>query len=422
MTRQTATGGPDGELKRALSLPLIILYGVGTTVGAGIYVLVGEVAAIAGASAPFSFLVAAVLAGLSAFSFAELCGRYPKSAGEALYVQIAFRRTQLATAVGLLVITAGAISAATVIRGSVGYLNEFFAVPTVPTLIGLTVLLGLIAAWGIVEATLVAAILTIVELGGLGLVIWVGGPTLVDLPAKLPAMIPDWGAAPAVAVVAGAVVAFFAFIGFEDMVNVAEEVRGAPRAMPIAIITTLFVTTVLYIVVTVIAVVALPLSELAGSDAPLARVLERGFAGAPLIISAISIVAIANGALIQMVMASRVLYGLGRSGQLPAFLATVNHRTRTPLYATVLIVVVIAVLATTIPLGSLAKAASIAILVVFATVNLALVVIKRRADHREDTTFTVPLAVPLLGFLASAAVVTFEIVRWITAFAASAPI
>ncbi len=309
---------PD-SLRRTLSLPVIILYGVGTTVGAGIYVLVGEVAAVAGAAAPISFLVAAVLAGLSAFSFAELCGRFPASAGEALYTKIAFRRTGISTAIGLLVVVAGTISVATVIRGSVGYLNEFTAAPAIPTVIALTILLGGIAAWGIAEAAAAAAAMTLVELGGLGLVIWVGGPALADLPAALPTMIPTWELRPAVAVLAGSVVAFFAFIGFEDMVNVAEEVKNPRRSMPIAIIVTLGVTTVLYVIVTLIAVVVLPLEELAGTDAPLARVLEHGFTGAPQIVSAISLVAIANGALIQMIMGSRVLYGLGRSSAAPRF-------------------------------------------------------------------------------------------------------
>lgn len=406
---------PD-SLRRTLSLPVIILYGVGTTVGAGIYVLVGEVAAVAGAAAPISFLVAAVLAGLSAFSFAELCGRFPASAGEALYTKIAFRRTGISTAIGLLVVVAGTISAATVIRGSVGYLNEFTAAPAIPTVIALTILLGGIAAWGIAEAAAAAAAMTLVELGGLGLVIWVGGPALADLPAALPTMIPTWELRPAVAVLAGSVVAFFAFIGFEDMVNVAEEVKNPRRSMPIAIIVTLGVTTVLYVIVTLIAVVVLPLEELAGTDAPLARVLEHGFTGAPQIVSAISLVAIANGALIQMIMGSRVLYGLGRSRQLPGFLAVVNGRTRTPLYATGLIVAVVGILAATLPLVSLAKAASLAILVVFATVDLALVIIKLREPGRAAVSFTVPLGVPLLGFLASGGIVGFEMGRWITGF------
>jgi basic amino acid/polyamine antiporter, APA family len=409
----------ENELRRALSLPLIILYGVGTTIGAGIYVLVGEVAAVAGTMAPFSFLVAAVLAGLSAFTFAELCGRYPQSAGEAKYAQVAFRRTSLSTAVGLLVVAAGVISAATVIRGALGYLGEFVDLPPIPTILALTALLGLVAAWGILEAVGIAALLTLVELGGLVLVIWVGAPALALLPESLPSMTPDWQAASIVTVIAGGVVAFFAFIGFEDMVNVAEEVKDASRNLPIAIVTTLVVTTVLYVLVTVIAVLVVPLGELAGSDAPLARVLANSFSGAPQIISAISLVAVANGALIQMIMASRILYGLSRSGQLPKVFATVNRRTRTPLFATTVVVSVVALLAIALPLLSLAKAASIAILIVFATVNLALLVVKRRERGKDHAGFSVPLVVPLFGFIASTAIVLFEATRWVMALVAA---
>jgi len=404
---------PEAGLRRALSLPLIILYGVGTTVGAGIYVLVGEVAAVAGTTAPFSFLVAAALAGLSAFSFAELCGRYPRSAGEALYVRTAFGKVGLSTAVGLLVVAAGVISAATVIRGATGYIGVFVGLPVVPTVLALTALLGLTAAWGILEAVSAAALLTLIELGGLALVIWVGAPALATVPAALPTMIPTWEAAPIVAVVAGGVVAFFAFIGFEDMVNVAEEVKNAPRNMPIAIVTTLVITTALYMLISIIAVLVVPMSELAGSDAPLAQVLERGFSGAPQIISAISLIAVANGTLIQMIMASRILYGLGRTEQLPKVLATVNRRTRTPLMATFIVVLAVALFSTALPLLTLAKAASVAILIVFAIVNLALVVIKRR-EGAPTTSFSVPLLVPVLGFVASAAIVVFETTRWVT--------
>jgi len=407
----TAGAASEVGLRRALSLPLIILYGVGTTVGAGIYVLVGEVAALAGPTAPFSFLVAAVLAGLSAFSFAELCGRYPRSAGEALYVRTAFGKAGLSTAVGLLVIAAGVISAATVIRGATGYIGVFVDLPLVPTLLLLTAMLGLTAAWGILEAVSAAALLTLIELGGLALVIWVGAPALVEVPTALPTMIPTWEAAPIVAVVAGGVIAFFAFIGFEDMVNVAEEVKNAPRNMPIAIVTTLVVTTTLYVLISVIAVLVVPMSELAGSGAPLAQVLERGFSGAPQIISAISLVAVANGALIQMIMASRILYGLGRTAQLPKVLATVNRRTRTPLLATFIVVLAVALFTTALPLITLAKVASVAILIVFAVVNLALVVIKRR-EGSPSHSFSVPLLVPVLGFIASTAIVVFETTRW----------
>lgn len=407
---ETESSPRETSLRRTLSLPVITLYGIGTTVGAGIYVLVGEVALLAGPSAPMSFVLAAVLAGLSALSFAELCGRFPRSAGEAVYVYEAFGRRWLSVAIGLMVVAAGTVSAATVIRGSVGYLNEFIEIPALPIVLVLAAALGAIAAWGIAQAALAAAALTLVELAGLVLVIAVGAPALERLPTMLHEVVPLNGAA-AVGMTAGALVAFFAFIGFEDMVNVAEEVRDAQRVLPIAIVITLVTTTALYFLVTTITVIALPPDVLSGSTAPLARVLERGFGGAALLISGISIVAVVNGALVQMIMAARILYGLSRSNDLPRFLGYVSPRTRTPVYATVVVTLLIAAAAAIAPLATLATIASIVILLVFATVNAALLVIKTRAGTTPPATFTVPRAVPMLGLLASLAIVAFELWR-----------
>ncbi len=412
--RKVFEGEPS--LRRALSVPLITLYGIGTTIGAGIYVLVGEVAAQAGSAAPFSFVLAAVLAGLSALSFAELCSRYPRSAGEAVYVLEAFGNARLATLVGLMVVLAGTISAATVIRGSVGYAGTFIDIPGFAVVVPLTALLGLLAAWGITQAASAAALLTVVELVGLALVLWVGGPALERFPAALPSMLPDATATAWIGVTAGALVAFFAFIGFEDMVNVAEEVKDAPRTMPLAIVITLVTTTALYFAVTVVTILVVPQTELAGSDAPLALVLQTGFSGAPQIISAISLVAIANGALIQMIMASRILYGLSRSGDLPMLFGRVNRRTRTPLVATALVTLAIGIAATVAPLVTLAKLASMTILTVFALVNLSLLTIRRRQSTAPAPTgFRVPLVVPALGAVASVGIVVFEVVRWLVA-------
>jgi len=407
-----AEGQP--ALRRALSLPLLTLYGIGTTVGAGIYVLVGEVAAQAGPAAPFSFVIAAVLAGLSALSFAELCSRFPRSAGEAIYVHEAFGSRGLATLVGLLVVAAGTISAATILRGATGYVDVFVPLPHVAIVVVLAVGLGALAIWGIAQAASAAALLTLVELAGLALVIWVGGPALERLPEAFPTMVPDVSPGALVGLVSGALIAFFAFIGFEDMVNVAEEVKNAPVTLPLAIVLTLVVTTMLYFAVTLVAVLAVPPDVLTSSSAPLAAVLETGFAGGPGIISAISLIAIVNGALVQMIMASRILYGLSRSGALPAFLGRVHSRTRTPVAATVIVTALIMTAAAVAPLVTLAKLASLTILVVFILVNLALLTIKRRAMRQHDSgaRFSVPAAVPILGLLASAGMVLFELVRW----------
>ena len=202
-------------------------------------------------------------------------------------------------------------------------------------------------------------------------------------------------------ILSGAVLAFYAFIGFEDMVNVAEEVKDVRRILPAAIILTLVLTTLLYTVVATVAVLALPTEDLAGSDAPLALVYERS-GGSAALLSGIAVVATVNGALIQIIMASRVLYGLGRDKAIPALFGTVNARTRTPVIATAVVTLVVVALAAIAPIETLAQVTSLIVLTIFTLANLALFRIKRR-DPRPQGIWTVPIWVPLCGFVASAA-------------------
>lgn len=265
---QNTDNSGDSALKRSLSLPLITLYGLGTTVGAGIYVLVGEVASEAGMLAPVSFLVASCIVALTAFSFAELSSRYPKSAGEAVYVNEGLGIPALAVAVGFLVVFTGLVSAAAMANGFVGYLNELLELPRWLAIVLVATILGSIAAIGISQSVAIAAVITIIEIGGLLLVVWVARDALGEVPARLPELLPTADGALWGAILAGSMLAFFAFIGFEDMVNVAEEVKGVRRTLPIAIILTLGITTVLYMVIAVVTVIALPMETLAGAEAP----------------------------------------------------------------------------------------------------------------------------------------------------------
>ena len=217
---------------------MMVLYGIGTTIGAGIYALVGEIASVAGYFAPVSFLIASLMAGFTAISFAELCGRFPRAAGAALYVKQGFDSERLSTIVGLLVITAGLVSAAALVNGFVGYLHQFIGIERVIAIVLVTVLLGGIAAWGIVESVIIASLITVIEIGGLLLVIAVSGEGLSTFSARWTELIPSaditsWGG-----VYLGAVLSFYAFIGFEDMVDVAEEVKEVKRNLPLAILLT----------------------------------------------------------------------------------------------------------------------------------------------------------------------------------------
>jgi amino acid transporter len=396
-----AARGP--RLKRSISLPLITLYGLGTTVGAGIYVLVGKVAAHADLFTPAAFLVAGLLAGLTAFSFAELAARYPKSAGEALYVREGLRSTKLALAVGLLVALSGVISAGAITLGAAGYLMAQLALPQWLLVVLVALLLGGLAA-----------VFTLLEVGGLLLVIWAGASGPAAPLAHLPELLPPFEPGVWSGIMAGAFLAFYAFIGFEDMVNVAEEVKRVRVTLPLAIVLTLVLTMLLYLALTAVAVLSVPLGELADSTEPLALVYERAGGRYPVAIRLIAIFATLNGALIQVIMASRVLYGLSRQGALPAALGAVlgrvDARTRTPLVATLLVTAAVLVLALWLPIEALAAATSTVALVVFSLVNLALIMIKRR-DPRPPGIWRVPAAIPFAGLLASSAFLALELTR-----------
>lgn len=390
------TGDPAATLARRLNVPLLTLYGLGTTVGAGIYALMGEVAARAGMATPLSFFLAALIATLSALSFAEMGARYPRSAGEALYVSVAFGSRRLALFIGMLVVVAGCVSAAAIANGFVNYLTALAAWDRTAAIVAIVGLLGAIAAWGILESVAVAAVVTVIEIGGIVAVLLAALHGLAELPpARELIVAPD--ATGIAGMLGGALLAFYAFIGFEDMVNVAEEVVDVRNTLPRSIVLTLVITAVLYLALAAAAVLTVPPDELAASGAPLMLVYDRAGGPYPAALGLIAIVAMLNGALIQVIMASRVLYGLASEGSLPGWLAAVAPRTRTPLRATVSVTGVVLALALGFRLAPLAEATSLTTLVVFTAVNAAAFRIKRREPKA-------PGALGLPAFLPATAV------------------
>lgn len=390
---------PRPVLARKLGFWLLTFYGLGNILGAGIYVLVGKVAGEAGYYTPLAFLLAALVAGITALTYAELSSRYPVAAGEAVYLQEGFGLRWVSTLTGILIALAGMLSAATISRGFMGYFEVFIQLPQAWVLFGLLTLLGLLAIWGIAESVKVAALFTAVEIGGLLLIIVVAFPapetlnkTFSEIPAINHASI--WPG-----ILTGAFLAFYAFIGFEDMVNVAEEVRDPSKNMPRAIFTALGIATLLYALVGLVAIADLPPKVLANSDAPLALVYSHATGAKPIAITLISLFAVVNGALIQIIMASRVFYGMSQQGWLPAFLSRVNPNTRTPVTATVLVVALILSLALWFPLLQLAKYTSYLILVIFLLVNLALLRIRKSPAPAGVSTY--PAWVPVGGALGS---------------------
>lgn len=394
-------------LRRTLTLPLLTFYGLGTILGAGIYVLVGEVAGIAGMHAPLAFAVAAVVAAFTAFSYAELAARHPFSAAEAVYVQEGFGRAWLSMLVGALVLFAALASAAALANGFAGYLRLFVDLPPWLAIVAALLALGALAAWGIHESARAATAATLIEIGGLLLVLAVSGEGLLALPQRLPELAPPLQASAWPGIFLAAFVAFFAFMGFEDMANVAEEVVEPERTMPRAILWALGVATVLYLLVALAAVLTLSRDELAGSAAPLALMYAKATGREPVFIGVIALFAVANGALVLLIRAARVLHGMSVRGWLPAALGRVHPARRTPLAATAAVTLATLALALTLPLVSLARATSAAILVVFVLINLALLRIRRRAPAPPGVR-TYPAAVPLAGCVLSLLLLAFQ--------------
>lgn len=365
-------------LARRIGLFQLVFYGLGTVLGAGIYVLVGKVALSAGMLVPVAFLVAALVAWVTALSYSQLVALLPLSAGEAAYVEAAFGKAWLTQLTGALVIFTGVVSAATLSVGFIGYLNEFVIVSRPLGVLVVLVLLGVLACWGIRQAVWVLVLMTALELGGLlGIIAW-SGDALAQLPQHaatlfVPTSLTQW-----LAVMSGAFLAFYAFIGFEDMVNVAEEVVRPERTMPRAILIVIVTSTLLYMLVAVIAVLALPLEVIQHSDAPMSEVLRIHHPAAARWIAAISVVAILNGVLAQIIMAARVLYGMAEQGRLPIFWARINARTHTPIVATVTVLAVMLAAALLLPLETLARATSFIVLLVFSLVNVALIAVKKK--------------------------------------------
>jgi basic amino acid/polyamine antiporter, APA family len=394
-------------LKRSLSLTLVIFYGLGNIIGAGIYVLLGEVVSYAGMFAPLSFLLASLLACLTAFSYAELVARYPVSAGEAVYVQQGIGLPALSRLVGLLIIMAGIVSAATIIRGFAGYLQVLVSLPDVLVMPLLVLLLGGLSVWGIAESVGVAAVITAIEIAGLLLIIQVAAPGLLQVQPEIADFRPLLQGGMWYGIFAGGFLAFYAFIGFEDMVNVAEEVRQPEVNLPRAILAALLLSTLLYIMVALVAVASVPVEILAGSQAPLAYLYQAVTGREPLLITLISLFAVVNGALIQIIMASRVCYGMGCKRWLPLIFSRVHAVTQTPVVATVSVSTAVLVMALYLPIETLAKSTSYFLLLVFCLVNLSLWRLKTRGEQPAGI-LCVPRWIPAAGFIASCAFVLLQ--------------
>jgi APA family basic amino acid/polyamine antiporter len=405
----TSTAPP--RLVRSLTLTHAVLYGLGVTIGAGIYVLVGLAAGRSGMHAPLAFMGAALVMAFSAASFAELGTRMPVSASEAAYVQAAFRLDWLSLGVGILVVTTAIVSAATISAGSAGYVAVFIPIPAPWIISGVVLLMGVVACLATVQSITFAGIMTVIEVGGLALIIVAGLGHGTDVVTRLPEIWPSAGDTTAWFGIAGtALIAVFAFIGFEHLVNVAEEMKEPSHTLPRALFLTLGLTALIYGLVVWIAVTAVPPEELARSSAPLALVFER-LTGLPLVsMSAIAVVATLNGIIVHMIMIARVIYGLADQGALPKALTRLNPVTHTPLLATAIGVAAILAFALAVPLAGLADLTASFTLAIFAIVNLALIRIKSSNEAPPFGTFVCPRWVPFGGLVSSLLLLAIDLI------------
>ncbi len=382
----------DNTLARKISLPLLTFYGLGTILGAGIYVLIGEVTLRAGPYSSISFIVAAVIAAITAYSFARLSSLIPKSAGEAAYALAAFNIPSISAFVGIAVVIVGTVSAATMVRGFSGYFSAVIQIPDLIIILSIIIFITIFSIWGISQSLLVASLITIIEVIGLLFVIY----AVIDLNEfknyKLPeaTSVLNNGSV----IFYAAFISFYAYIGFEDIVNIAEETIDPTKVVPLAIILSLVLSTLIYVTLSIACTLFVPADVFSSSNAPLVSIIEyKGYD--PTVMALISMIAIINGALVQLIMASRVLYGMAKQNVFVSVFKKVNEKTRTPIIATITIVIFITFLATSFNLVTLAELTSTVTLVVFITVQASLLFLPK--NKYKKTKFDIILPITGIG-------------------------
>lgn len=400
------------ELKRVLGPGLLLLFIVGDILGTGIYALTGQVAAEVGGAAWLPFLLAFAVATVTAFSYLELVTKYPQAAGAALYTHKAFGIHFFAFIVCFIVMSSGITSASTASRAFAANLLIAFDIPgtTLTTMLialAFIALIMLVNLRGVSESVWLNVLLTLVELSGLLLVIFIGMWAIAGGNA-------DWSRVVAfetpddknvlLAVSTATSLAFFAMVGFEDSVNMAEETKDPSRIFPKMMLSGLGIAAVIYVLVSITVVALVPIGELVGSETPLVTAVEAAAPGFPIndLLPFISMFAVANTALINMMMASRLLYGMSRQQVLPPFLAKVAPTRRTPWAAILFTSALAAGLIVYVSLDAegsivalLGGTTSLLLLTVFAVVNVTVLVLRRQpVEHRH---FRTPVVLPVIG-------------------------
>lgn len=400
----TVEAGRADTLKRGISPRMLLFFVLGDILGAGIYIRVGSVAGEVGGAIWTSFLVALGLAALTAASYVELVGKYPGAGGAPLYVHKAFKRPFLTFMLAFAVLASG-ISSACVAARSFGsrYMASLLDVDisdvvTILIAVAFIAMIAVINYWGVTQSVKTNIVLTIVELSGLIIVIVIGLAALLAGDGDLGRPFEfKQNSNIALAIIGGTVVAFYALIGFEDAVNMAEETQNPGRTFPRALFGGLFLAGLIYLVIGFIASAVVPTATLAGNKTgPLLEVVRIGPLAMPTrVFSAIALIAITNTALLNMIMASRVTYGMGRQGIVPSVFARTHSTRRTPYIAILFTTLIAFALVWTSTVSQLADTTVMLLLIAFTLVNISVLVLRR--DHVDRPHFRTPTILPVLG-------------------------
>jgi basic amino acid/polyamine antiporter, APA family len=405
---------PMNTLKRSISLKQAVIYGVGIILGAGIYALIGEAAGLAGYNVWLGFVVAAIIASFTALSYAELSAIFPKSAAEFVYVQETTKSKSWAFFVGYLTIVTGVISVAAVALGFASYFKFFLPINPIIVAVIIIAILSLINFKGIEESAKLNTIFTLIEAAGLVFIIiigasFIGSAPLIEIP--LEGMFSSAFFGP---IFAAAALIFFAYLGFEDIANIAEETKEPKKTIPKALIISLIVTTIIYVLVAMVAVsvvsptlLAESSSAVAKTEGPLALVastaLNNPMGG--LLFTFIALFATANTILVLLIVSSRMLYGMAAAGSLPKKIAKIHKKNRTPFIAVAIIGIVSILFSLNGSIGDVANLTNLGVFLIFFAVNFSLLAhrYRNRKSKQKLSGFKVPLNIswvpilPLLG-------------------------
>jgi len=399
------------ELKKELGLIETILCGIGIILGAGIYVIIGPAAGLAGNALWMSFAVATLVAAFTGLSYAELSSMYPKAGAEFEYSKNAFGK-RIGFIVGWMTIIAAVVSAAAVALGFGGYLlglTTVFGLPEIPVIVSAGILIMLssfIVFTGIKQSAWIAIIFTLIEAFGLVVIIFIGLPLIgnVDL-----LEMPSTGYA---GILSGAALIFFAFLGFEEMVRMSEETKNASKTIPKALIAAIIITSIIYILVGISVVNVVPWQELAASSAPLALVAETELgSNGGLMLLIIALFSTSNTVLLILLAASRVVFGIGEDKEIPHIIAKIHPKTRTPYIAIILVMLMTMAFCLIEDISFVANATDFVLFVIFILINTAVIVLRIK-QPKTTRGFKIPLnyknipLIPFLGIISCIALIT----------------